>query len=204
MLKMAKTGLIAGALVFAGCMSWTTYQTAETTPPGGMTVGGGLSSICPSTDIFFPVADIFVRFGLSPSADMGFRYNTPFRMTLDTKMALSKSFAFDVAIGGVYAPMHLHRWVIVNVMPSVILSTRLSDVMSLYLVPKLSIDYIFFAEVDEMQVLPSGMNWIAGTTLGLALGRRFKIMPEITMVQWVSPESFFYLQPGIGFSYTFK
>ena len=108
--------------------------------------------------------------------DMGLKYSIPLGLSIDPKLKIGKNFAFDMALGGTYLAYGMETeqamWWMVNVVPSLIVSPRVSNSMQLYLVPKF---YFLYSGsnlkgYDTGPLFYSGKNYGAGATIGLSIG----------------------------------
>ncbi|MCX8015253.1 MAG: hypothetical protein N2748_04465, partial [candidate division WOR-3 bacterium] len=91
-------------LIFSSCTTFTSYQSAQTTPAGHLKLGGAITPIFiaisdtnSKTAIFLPIPETEVKLGLSDNLDLGARWGFGPGLSLNTKYQFLKN-NFDGAI----------------------------------------------------------------------------------------------------------
>jgi hypothetical protein len=92
----ARSALLAGLILLAGCYSLTNFQSPEVLPAGNVAVGAGLASAFSTRYSEYPSlqceGDILVRCGLGSNIDVGAKISGPFgSLAADAKWQIASS-----------------------------------------------------------------------------------------------------------------
>ncbi len=198
------SGLVILVLFLMNCASFTTFQTPEVLKEGEFSVGVGgaglllLESSGPRMTI--GSADLFARYGLGADTDIGFKLSGifPFLVAfgdikhqfLKKPLALSADMGVSLFAFDEYRTVGLYPMMLAGVKPF------FAGVRLTYLImgkESSTGGSPFFASGSEVTAL------LPSVVLGMYLGDRFQIIPEINFYQNFEGESFYFL--GLGFQY---
>lgn len=101
----AHFGLFLMSLVLSGCVSFSTFQSAQTLDEGKLALTAGF--VEESDSGYFVEAG--VRYGISPRADFGLKVGTPYGVWIDYKHELiqtPRTVSFDMGMSVYSSPDH--------------------------------------------------------------------------------------------------
>lgn len=196
--------LIAVAVVMTGCASLSTFQTAQVLEKGEKQMGFALSAsqidVGDSDDaaleaVTILVPEFFYRAPIGEKSEFGVKL-TPTSLVADGKYQLVDSTPFDMAadlgLGFFAFAAEGEALVVVDIHPAIIASLNLSESVSLNLTPKFIVRYIAAGGESET-------SYLNGGTIGLALGKNTRFMPEVGFYRWENEDSgFAYFGLGIA------
>lgn len=195
-------------LLILGCSSFSTFQTSEVTPPGEVTIGGGISSMGESGDyegdIIYCIPEIYGRYGISDNLDVGVKYTFPLTVSSDIKYQFIKTplpvaLDFGMALLGFVGDNSSASFI--TLYPQVLASTE-----KFYFGLKTMYIRATATAEDETESFDSGL--LGGACVGFKLDRgRFSLMPELNYLIGITGDAgeagTKLFQGGMGFSVTF-
>lgn len=216
--RIASIGAVFTTSLLSGCLSLSSYQTAEALPEGKSQFGVGLTvtTIKPDPasvdviyeDISYFTPEIMYRAGVGGNFDMGaklwFTYPA-IGIVVDGKYQFVDGDKFDMAVdlgvgySGVETGSADTRISFVDVVPALLMTYHFSDKASLTLTPK-------FLYRKPSGAVASDAEHYTGATLMLALGRKIRVMPEVGYFKGEDATGFDneFTYYGIGFMFNIE
>ncbi len=198
-----KTSVMLGLLVglISGCASFSTFQTPVPLKENEAMFGLGVSGFVSPDGSAFGITDIYGRMGLSDRMDIGLKaFGIPLGflggIMLDGKYALvpgNTTVAFDFGIS--YFAIEDAR--LTGFYPSLLVGNDrfFGGLKLIYLYASQGINLFDAEPIGQAELIPGGV-------LGLAVGRKNKMMLEVNFYRF--PEGDLVMFPGIGFQLRFK
>lgn len=184
----------------AGCVSVSTYQTAETVATGKVAFGfsanyGGFSG--EGEYYIMPFPELYGRYGVTDFIDMGVKYTPPFSTIMDLKFQLLDQdrgaplfMALDLG-GSIYS---VESSFVSFLYPALLLSRRWGNTHPYLALKGL---YAVGAFDSEEDTIFTTSDLYPGIGFGIQFGRRVKFAPEVNFL-YADEDNWFY-QGGIGF-----
>ncbi len=211
MRRKGKIICIVGLLMFFyGCASFSNFQTAETLGEGASSIGVGFTSttITPEPDVkdiyyedvtyFTP--ELSFRHGVAEHFDLGAKvyFSYPvFGLIGEGKYQFIDGTTFDAAVdlGVGYTGVEINdnRTTYLDLYPALLMTVHAGESFSATLAPKVVVRVISSDAGDETETIP-------GATFTLAIGKKFKVMPEVGYYKSDKAEFIHY---GLGLSWNF-
>ncbi len=190
---------LAGALLCAGCMSFTSFQTPEVMPTRGKSIGMGMAH----TGVTFE-GDLMARYGLFKNADAGAKLSFPLAsISADLKYQLLRKpllVAADVGLSyGRFCDMPDagNDYDYLTLYPELLLGTS-----HVYTAVRATGEYeIEHVKYDHHTNVTA--RWLPQLFLGGSFGNRFRIQPELYLtVPWSGGKPD--ILPGIGLAFQYR
>ena len=159
----------------AGCASYASFQTAQTTSNGELSATGGIGYHEEGEE---PHLNLSMRYGLADSVDIGVVYNqTQNGSTLvmaDVKLSVkSNSPGFHHAVGFGVSPIFNEYEGLAFHAPYFASFYTPHERLAVYLNPRL----IYYIDMrDNPENSNTGLGF--GTSVGLKIGKKFSVLPE--------------------------
>ena len=194
--------LLIIAAVLSGCASLSTYQTAQVLEQGVSQKGVAVSATKVESegglldDVTMIVPEFFYRAPLSEKFEYGVKLS-PTSLIADGKYQFVDSGSWDVAADlgmGFFAyATEGEEAIFIDFLPAILVSFTLTEDTVFTIAQKGIIRYIAAGGDQEISTL-------GGATLGLAIGKKIRLMPEFGFFRWKDKDSGFgYFGFGIAF-----